>query len=336
MVVLRETGTTSSRPPENTLCGHVIPESMSRSDLSTVSGPLQVRSPSSLPLSATPTRAGSGLREKIFPVAVSLKTHKMLWGRAASRCSVADCRRLLYREATESDSESLIGEACHIVAASPQGPRGDPLLPDDQMDEYQNLILLCAVHHKVVDDQPGKYSVQYLKEIKKSHEDWVMQSLSDYDPLQQKNPERYASYVDEWISRVDLENWRAWTSHLLAPDPRIDQKRFTHLTATRDWLLSPVWPDSHPRLREALTNFRNVLNDFLLTFRAHAQPFGEDSYITEAFYRIREWDPERYQKLLQRYEEHVDLIADLVLELTRAANFVCDQVTARALRRLSP
>lgn len=48
--------------------------------------------------------------------------------------------------------------------------------------------------------------------------------------------------------------------------------------------------------------------------------------MTEAFYRIPEWDPERYEKLLQRYEEHVDLIADLVLELTRAANYVCDQV----------
>jgi hypothetical protein len=262
----------------------------------------------------------------MYSVAVSLKTHKMLWGRAASRCSIADCRRLLYSEATESESESLIGEACHIVAESPQGPRGDSYLADDQRDEYQNLILLCAVHHKVVDDQPGKYSVQYLKEIKKGHEGWVMQSLSEYDPLEQKNSERYASYVDEWISRVDLENWRAWTSYLLAPEPRIDQNRLTHLAATRDWLHSRVWPDSHPRLRGALTNFRNVLNDFLLVFRTHAQPFGEDSYMTEAFYRIREWDPARYGKLLQRYEEHVDLVGDLVLELTRAANYVCDQV----------
>jgi len=259
-------------------------------------------------------------------VAISLKTHKMLWGRAASRCSVADCRKLLYSEATESDSESLIGEACHIVAKSPQGPRGDSCFPDDQMDGYQNLILLCAVHHKVVDDQPGKYSVEYLKEIKRLHEDWVTHSLSEYDRLQQKNSERYASYVDEWISRVDLDKWRAWTSYLLSPEPRIDQDRLTHLAGTRDWLLSRVWPDSHSRVRGALTNFRSVLNDFLLVFRTHAQPFGEDSYITEAFYRIREWDPERYGKLVQRYEEHVDLVADLVLELTRAANYVCDQV----------
>ena len=101
------------------------------------------------------------------------------------------------------------------------------------------------MHHKIVDDQPGKYSVQCLKEIKKHHEDWVLQSLSEYDPLQQKNSERYASYADEWISRVDLENWQAWTSHLLAPEPRIDQNRFTQLAAARDWLLSRVWPDSH-------------------------------------------------------------------------------------------
>ena len=45
--------------------------------------------------------------------------------------------------------------------------------------------------------------------------------------------------------------------------------------------------------------------------------------VTERFYRIREWDPERYTLLADRYGFHVELVQDLILELTRAANYVC-------------
>jgi hypothetical protein len=46
---------------------------------------------------------------------------KLLWGRAANRCSFPECRMML---TTEGDN-SLIGENAHIVARSPDGPRGD-------------------------------------------------------------------------------------------------------------------------------------------------------------------------------------------------------------------
>jgi hypothetical protein len=47
---------------------------------------------------------------------------------------------------------------------------------------------------------------------------------------------------------------------------------------------------------------------------------------TRRFYKIDEWNPSLYKRLLADYEEHVDLIEDLALELTRAANYVCDKV----------
>jgi hypothetical protein len=46
------------------------------------------------------------------------------------------------------------------------------------VDEYENLILLCKTHHKLVDDQPVKFDVTNLKRMKAKHEAWVQLSLS--------------------------------------------------------------------------------------------------------------------------------------------------------------
>ncbi len=56
---------------------------------------------------------------------ISLKTRKMLWGRAANRCAFRDCRKELVVDATETDDESLVGEECHIVAREEGGAKRD-------------------------------------------------------------------------------------------------------------------------------------------------------------------------------------------------------------------
>jgi hypothetical protein len=46
----------------------------------------------------------------------------------------------------------------------------DPTQPTVERHGYDNLILLCAVHHKVVDSDPGTYSVEWLRKMKLDHE----------------------------------------------------------------------------------------------------------------------------------------------------------------------
>ena len=41
---------------------------------------------------------------------------------------------------------------------------------------------------------------------------------------------------------------------------------------------------------------------------------------------LLEWDEARYEELLAKYEAESCLVQDLTLELTRAANLVCDRV----------
>jgi hypothetical protein len=73
-------------------------------------------------------------------------------------------------DATETDDESLIGEECHIIAKSVDGPRGNPDFPADRINKYENLILLCSIHHKIIDDQPNTYTAEYLNQLKTEHE----------------------------------------------------------------------------------------------------------------------------------------------------------------------
>src|SRR5579871_6459605 len=145
-------------------------------------------------------------------MSISTKTHKMLWGRAANRCAFPECRRELVMNASETDDESLVGEECHIIAREHNGPRGGSSMTAQERDKYSNLILLCNVHHQLIDDQPNTYTVEYLKALKASHEQWVRESLQGFDPIKQREDEYYASLVDEWVTRADLDNWLAWTS----------------------------------------------------------------------------------------------------------------------------
>jgi len=88
------------------------------------------------------------------------------------------CRRVLVAERTPTDREALIGEEAHIAARSPGGARyGECAL--DIVDRYENLILLCRVDHKRVDDQWRHYTTSRLQQIKAEHEAWVEHSLGD-------------------------------------------------------------------------------------------------------------------------------------------------------------
>jgi hypothetical protein len=74
-------------------------------------------------------------------------------------------------------SKATVGEIAHIVAKSPEGPRGSNPLPVAERDEYSNLILLCPTHHKIVDDNEPDWPVEVLQQVKVDHEKWVANQL---------------------------------------------------------------------------------------------------------------------------------------------------------------
>lgn len=141
-------------------------------------------------------------------MSISLKTHKLLWGYSGNKCAFNDCRNDLIADETETDDESIIGDEAHIVARSEDGPRGKSTLSAEDRDKYNNLILLCRKHHKIIDDQFNFYTVEKLNQIKKEHESWVKASLKP-DKETEKIDLVYANYIDEIVKVLDFDNWKA-------------------------------------------------------------------------------------------------------------------------------
>ena len=104
---------------------------------------------------------------------------------------------------TPVDDESIIGDECHIVSARSGGPRHDPEFAHQKLDDYSNLLLLCKVHHKLIDDQASKYTVSRLADIKARHEKWVSEQLDS--PGSSRRPvrvRRTAKNTPEFLRRI--------------------------------------------------------------------------------------------------------------------------------------
>lgn len=259
-------------------------------------------------------------------MSISLKTHKMLWGRSGSRCAMPDCRRALVVDETETDDPSVVGEEAHIVARSEDGPRGKSDLPLDSRDNYDNLILLCNIHHKQIDDQVNTYTVEVLREMKSNHVEWVKSNLVT-DVAKQKDDEVYATYIQKIVDLAHISNWNAWTSWLLGSSCSIDKNIYEDIVKLPEYIISRVWPKRYQELEDAIFNVKAVMVDLLKVFAEYSDEKENSNVIrTERFYKIREWDEERYNYLLKKYEYHIDLIDDLTIELTRAFNFLFDKV----------
>lgn len=258
----------------------------------------------------------------------------MLWGRSGNMCAFPGCKKILVVYETETDDPSVIGEEAHIVAQKENGPRGESDLTPEQRDKYDNLILLCSVHHKVIDDQKNEYTVEKLHKFKIEHEQWVKENLIK-DPRKIKDDELYASYIEKFIHFTDLHNWNNWTSWILGQSEMFPKEQFDNLKALPDYIVSRVWSHRYPVLEAALINFKNVVNDLMKVYYEYPEE-KSDGYRIKRFYKEynyqrcarngEEYSAEEEHLAVQKYHYHVALIEDLVLELTRAANYVCDKI----------
>ncbi|CAM5469368.1 HNH endonuclease [Streptomyces viridifaciens] len=111
-------------------------------------------------------------------MAVSDKTRKIIWCEAGGRCAI--CRVQVVTPGTDCDDPSVFGEEAHIVARSKGGPRAGGL-DEASIHSHTNLVLLCNRHHKQIDDQPGHFTVERLREIKAKHAAWT-RSLGEATP----------------------------------------------------------------------------------------------------------------------------------------------------------
>ncbi|MFD1297751.1 HNH endonuclease [Lysobacter gummosus] len=134
------------------------------------------------------------------------KTRKVLWGRSGNLC--AFCKAYLVVDASAVDRESVVGDECHIISDALKGPRHSSEYAAETIDDLANLILLCRVHHKLVDDQPETFTADTLRQLKANHEKWVKDRLGQPDhpePIRiVRNPAEIPSHLVQVMSAKAL------------------------------------------------------------------------------------------------------------------------------------
>lgn len=105
---------------------------------------------------------------------------------AGWRCQFAGCGRDLKRHGA-TGGRGRFSYFAHIIAASPGGPRGDPVLSKLLASEQSNFMLLCDECHRLIDKvNPAKYTVEVLRKMR---EDNVAEVRRLLDSLQHKSAE---------------------------------------------------------------------------------------------------------------------------------------------------
>ena len=117
---------------------------------------------------------------------------RLLYVECRALCCMPDCRINLN---IKDEDNAWIGQISHIHSESERGPRYKAGL--ENYDEYNNLILLCCNHHKIVDHNRRKWTSEILKKIKSDHVKWV-----NDNPKLVKSKEEVESDYDKYVPKV--------------------------------------------------------------------------------------------------------------------------------------
>lgn len=102
---------------------------------------------------------------------IPVRIQNIVWGRAAGRCQYAGCNGLLVGDEISGAANANKAYIGHIVADSPEGPRGHPVRSFQLAHDPDNLMLVCDVHHRVFDrEMVDEHPEDVLVDMKRRHE----------------------------------------------------------------------------------------------------------------------------------------------------------------------
>jgi hypothetical protein len=117
------------------------------------------------------TAARTGNTKRARTNALTPLTRTILWAKAGGRCQYTGCNKLLIGDLISGAEDRNFGFVAHIVADTPDGPRGDAIRSAQLSNDINNVMLLCNVHHKLIDvDQVAGHPEERLLVMKAAHE----------------------------------------------------------------------------------------------------------------------------------------------------------------------
>lgn len=123
----------------------------------------------------------------------TLSTLKALFALSCNSCAVPGCEEVL----AKAEWPEVMADIAHIHGRRPGAARYEPTMTDQDRRHFDNLVLVCPNHHRLIDRlEPDDYPPEKLRSWKQRHEercrgDWASErELSRYSALllRQLNP----------------------------------------------------------------------------------------------------------------------------------------------------
>jgi len=203
---------------------------------------------------------------------------KLLWGKAAGRCSNPDCRTKLL-DGSDGGENYITGEMAHIVARKLGGPRAKEEIGPDT---YDNLILLCPSCHTKIDKAPEEaFPREILQDWKKQHEEWI-------DDLMVSGKFISTGGLFKYISKLLEENKYYWKKYGPKSDLSVENPESDAYYIWVSRKLDTILPNNRKILNSIDVNddlipeeTRNLVREF----QDHAVAFEESQYYRKESYR---------------------------------------------------
>ena len=112
------------------------------------------------------------VKSEIGRTSIKEPVRMRLWAVSGGRCEM--CNRILYQDLVFGHDGNF-GEMAHIHAVSEGGPRHKYGMSEEEKNNIDNLMLLCAEHHHMIDTHPEDFREGLLLKKKKAHEDRIRQ-----------------------------------------------------------------------------------------------------------------------------------------------------------------
>lgn len=185
---------------------------------------------------------------------ITTATIKRLFACSGNICAFPSCSNKL------TEGNTIVGDICHIEGYSPKGPRYNEHSTDADRDAFDNLIVLCKNHHKVIDANEREYTTDKLHEYKKQHEDrYTSEGFTISNELVEKIKEAleisikdlltnaYQQRDEKKLSREhqtivkiieDLSSWPDSVEELVEKEPDPEKKIMKRFQAYQDKIIN--------------------------------------------------------------------------------------------------
>lgn len=192
-------------------------------------------------------------------------TQRRLFAASAGYCQNPRCPNSIFMDA--AGETVLIAEMAHVFAANDTGPRAAPELSKEERGAFDNLIMLCANCHTMVDKAPDAYPVEAMLRWKRQHADKLLalfgavklarreEAREAVEPLLLENHTIFKNYGPHIPDAINPESGAA---------ERWKRKMLTRILPNSRRMLAILDTNRHllkPSERSCLEEFRQHIDD---------------------------------------------------------------------------